>query len=43
MQFIELNNDKSPKNKGKLDRVTYDSCDNLENAGVLFHIKRFTT
>lgn len=37
MQFIELNNDKSPKNKGKLDRITYNSFDNLENAGVLLN------
>ena len=37
MQFIELNNDKSPKTKGKLDKITYNSFDNLENAGVLLN------
>lgn len=37
MQFIELNNDKSPKTKGKLDKIAYNSFDNLENAGVLLN------
>lgn len=37
LKYIELNNDKTPKNKGKLDKEIYESFDNLENAGVLLN------
>lgn len=35
MEFIELNKNKTPKNKGKIDKVVYSSFEDLENAGVL--------
>ena len=37
LKFIELNSDKTPKVNGKIDKMTYNTCENLENAGVLLN------
>lgn len=37
LNFIELNNDKRPKNKGRIDETVYNSFEHLENAGVLLN------
>ncbi len=37
LNFIELNNDKSPKNKGRIDKRLCNSFEHLENAGVLLN------